>query len=64
MAAQNYEWLTEKVPNMRYILNVTTETSCYYEKEDTFVYKRIAVSYKSFLIFDVGFWLLILCWCL
>lgn len=43
MAAQNYEWLTEGVPNMKYILNVTSETSCYYEKEGTFVYKRITV---------------------
>lgn len=51
MAAQNYEWLTETIPNMRYILNVTTETSCYYEKESTFVYKRIAVCPISKLIF-------------
>jgi hypothetical protein len=47
MAAQNYEWLTETVPNMKYILNVTSETSCYYEKEDRFVYKRIAVSHDD-----------------
>lgn len=58
MAAQNYEWLTEKVPNMKYILNVTSETSCYYEKEATFVYKRIPVSIPllAFLSLTRGRW--------
>jgi len=43
LAAQNYEWLTETLGEMIYILNVS-ESVNYFEEESRFTYKRIKIA--------------------